>query len=37
MPESAGSVRPRFSKVNMLKSGVHEITGGASTNGPGPT
>src|SRR5256885_16729456 len=35
VPESAGTVRARFSNVNMLKSGVHVITGGASTPPPG--
>ena len=35
VPESAGTVRARFSNVNMLKSGVHVITGGASTAAPG--
>src|SRR5437667_3350843 len=33
--ESAATVRARFSNVKRLRSGVHVITGGASTNAPG--
>src|SRR5213594_43293 len=34
-PESAETVRARFSKVIMPKSGVHEMRGGRSTESPG--
>src|ERR1041384_8260008 len=35
VPESAGTVRARFSNVNSCRAGFQSMTGGASTNGPG--